>query len=1322
MFTLRLLGTPSLKAPDGATPPGLGWGKPLALLAFLAVRGEARRDEIVDLLWRDVDEAKARNAFRQALHRLRSGLGESLIPQDRELLRLAPSGEIDVDLHEFAAAASAGRTADAVNTYRGDFLNGVTLGEPAFDLWADQERNRLRVQYRALLEQSIGHAQAAGQWADAIATARRLIDVAPLDESAARTVATTFLSAGRRTEARDVLVQFGTRLHAELGLPMPVELQSLLTRLDRMTPAPATHSAAQPAAPGLAFAGREAELSRLLSLWRTTRDDAGALALIEGDAGMGKSRLIQELVVHARSLRRSTVLVARERPAAAQVPFALFADAFRPLVRAAGIVGASRHLLAEASRLLPELRDSIELPPLADIEDEAARVRFFEGVAALVDAAAYEHPLLIALDDLQHIGPSSLDLLSYLTARLAGSAVMFVLGMRGPDAPVAVATRLRALARDGESARAVRIVLSPLDRASTSLAAAADDLRQRYNSAVVDRLLDRAEGVPGRLPDLLRLVAAGDDLAQPPVSVRALMQERLQKLSSSHRRAFLVLALLGRPASLKTLADAAHLSESAAAETAAALEAEGFIDATGNGYAPDAAAAGVALDSAGPASRAFLAGWISDALAADPSTPAAERARFQALAGRAHDAFGSSRKAAFDAMRVGAWPEAVQQLQVARTFAGDAASVADIEGLLAALGAGNLRIPSAAGLERAPSASTEPTLTPASEPDAGLSLWTRWFPNWRLLLGAAVATLLVSALVMSRAPTRSPAVSALRDTLVVIEGSDGGAEHYVTGDLVSGFTVSEALDARSAASWADSLTRPWADPVVGPRGLQLAATRVGASASDVFVISADRRDTIALTRGEIGARALGWSPDSRWVLIATSRSGPDGRTDTDLFAARADGAGRVVLDTAAHRSVVEAAWSPDGSRIAWVARVGAEPQQEVFVSFADGSRAENVTRHPADDYHIGWSGDGELLGFTSMRDGNAELYAVSMREGRLWRLTRDPAQDDFARFSSTGRLVAFESTRGGRLGVHVMAALGGEPLRVQHSEPLSVYGWRGNHRYVEHVRLEAERIPEPGDTVALRVAAVDQLGDSIGTSAIGISVVDVEAGAIVADSAAQQYRFTARRAGLVRVVADAGRWRFDTALIRVGRTAVTLIEGRGAPADWRLLGYPAPIFEPGGVALNGDGEWESGVLSRVVIPLAPSLVVRASLDSSTGTAQARSPSFSLALVAPEQPAALDSLAPQFLRYASLTWDSDARRLVYAVGREVFSEQGARPTTIVMRVESDSTVSFSVSGSQRWRSTLRISGARSASSAQVWLGGRSTGRLRVSGVRVMLERL
>src|SRR5437868_737190 len=56
-FHLRVLGAPQLIDQEGQSPQGLGWGKPLALLIYLALRGEVRRDEIVDLLWRDVEES-----------------------------------------------------------------------------------------------------------------------------------------------------------------------------------------------------------------------------------------------------------------------------------------------------------------------------------------------------------------------------------------------------------------------------------------------------------------------------------------------------------------------------------------------------------------------------------------------------------------------------------------------------------------------------------------------------------------------------------------------------------------------------------------------------------------------------------------------------------------------------------------------------------------------------------------------------------------------------------------------------------------------------------------------------------------------------------------------------------------------------------------------------------------------------------------------------------------------------------------------------------------------------------------------------------------
>src|SRR5258708_37906096 len=153
--------------------------------------------------------------------------------------------------------------------------------------------------------------------------------------------------------------------------------------------------------------------------------------MIEGAAGAGKSRLSAELIVRATSLAPLLILGGGERGAAA-VPYASIAEALGGVLRAPGVAGTSQHLLAEAARILPELRDSSPLPslPAADssgTEEAASRLRLYEGVAALLDGAAYEQSLCIVIDDLQHASSSTLDMLGYLTGRPPSSPTLFLL-------------------------------------------------------------------------------------------------------------------------------------------------------------------------------------------------------------------------------------------------------------------------------------------------------------------------------------------------------------------------------------------------------------------------------------------------------------------------------------------------------------------------------------------------------------------------------------------------------------------------------------------------------------------------------------------------------------------------------------------------------------------------------------------------------------------------------------------------------------------------------------------------------------------------------
>lgn len=1330
-FHLGVLGPPSLRDPAGQVPPSLGWGKPLALLCLLAVRNELRRDEVVDLLWRDVDEDKARNAFRQALHRLRSALGAELLPPDRERLRLARDGRIAIDLDQFRTAVDADRLEEAIALYRGDFLEDSVLDEPGFDLWAEQERVRIRTVFRSVLERAIARSSEQGDWNQAVARSRRLTTLAPYDADAAQLAAATLVSAGHGRDARDLLARFASRLETELGLPAPPEIRALMSRLDRPShrepggPAEATAGV-------LRFTGRRSELARLLALWRTTSEDAGALALIEGQTGIGKSRLVHEFVAHARALRPGTVLAAREHAQA--TPLGIFADALRPLVRAPGVAGASPHLLAEAARLLPELRDTLDLPVVADVQDEAARLRFFEGIAALVEAAAYERPLLVVLEDLHHLPPSSLDLLTYLVARLAGAQVLWVFTTRpaGPHARIRAVVGADSTDAPAHGDRSIHLALEPLS--SVEVAEAIGDLPARFGIPPerVERACGAAEGVPGRVAELVRRLAAGEEIALPLVSMRELIASRVERLTSAHRRLVLVLALLRRPVDVETLAGAAHLSSSAVSDGVRALDAEALVEWTDDERVIlSETAAEVALDNADPDARAFLSRWIAEALAQARLPDHAELARFFAAGGDIPLAYENYRHAALSALSIGATSEAISYLGFARTFATSDDQRASVEGMLAALGSGRRRL---VGGETAVDVAVD---TPSAGPpplvhEAAPARWERWFPNWRLLLGGAVATLLISTFVLARAPEPTRAAGLVtRDTLLVAEGEPMRSVRFAIGDRASGFMLTPlAVRSLSNPPWIDSLPRPWADAVANPRASHVALTLNVPAGRDVYVISADRRDTALVVARRGDARPLDWSPDGRWLLVTTSRQLPGGGHDADLLAVLvANPAIMVRFDSATSRSVVEAAWSPDGSRVAWVARVGAQRQLEVFVSRADGTEPTNLSRHPADDYHISWSGDGELLAFTSTRDGNAELYAFGFSELKTWRLTRDPAQDDRGRYSSDGRLIAFESTRGGTAAVYVMPGLGGEARRIQSALPLSVLAWRaGPPRYVDEVRVVAGSDLEPGDTTRIRVVALDQFGDSMATRSAELSVIDP---AIVRLRPPRErsdvWLMTAVRNGLARVVASVGGWRTDTTGIRIGKEPVVLLQGADVSrASWIPLGDPMPTRAgaTGGLSLNADRDWDSGILSREPAPLIPGLALSASLSVRPGLQRDAAASFTVSLVAPELEAATDRAAPQFLKYASLSWNAEAGRFVYAVGREVFTEALGSPLEgeleLRVQIERDSTASFNVNGSQRWRSSLRVMSSWRATRAQAWIAARaSDGHVVVRNARVEL---
>ena len=198
LFDLRLLGRVEIKTSDGrdVTLPGR---KMRALLACLALPpGRAwPREQLTALLWGDRDEEQARGSLREALVKLRRHVGESrVLRANRETVSLDPT-IVCIDAVEFARLAQAGELERAAELYRGEFLEGLSLPDAAFEDWRLVERTRLH----DLAVDVFSKLLASQDGALAIRTAQRLLQIDPLREETHRRLMALYAAAGDRSRA-----------------------------------------------------------------------------------------------------------------------------------------------------------------------------------------------------------------------------------------------------------------------------------------------------------------------------------------------------------------------------------------------------------------------------------------------------------------------------------------------------------------------------------------------------------------------------------------------------------------------------------------------------------------------------------------------------------------------------------------------------------------------------------------------------------------------------------------------------------------------------------------------------------------------------------------------------------------------------------------------------------------------------------------------------------------------------------------------------------------------------------------------------------------
>jgi tetratricopeptide (TPR) repeat protein len=388
--------------------------------------------------------------------------------------------------------------------------------------------------------------------------------------------------ADRPVSAAEVR-QMLERLDAVGALTAPVEAASLLDRIVRGR-----------------LVARERELADATALWRRTVAGEGGVLLISGEPGIGKTRLVRELMAQSE-LARATALVG-ECYAEGAAPYAPLAQ----IIQAAFNLPSPREafnlpplVLAGLLTLAPALSAHFpDVPPNPPLDPQTEQQRLIESLAEFCAALTAPAPVLLAVEDIHWADSGTLMLLRHLARRAAGARhatplrLLLVLTYREVELDEARALNEMLLDLNRERL-GTRLKLMRLSRDQTR-----DLLAAMFAEDITPELLDgiyrETEGNPFFVEEVCKtLIEAGNiyrenghwarlsmDQVQVPQSVRVAIQMRVNRLPAPAQEALRLAAVLGREFDFETLQKAGDQDEDALIEALESAERAQLIGET----------------------------------------------------------------------------------------------------------------------------------------------------------------------------------------------------------------------------------------------------------------------------------------------------------------------------------------------------------------------------------------------------------------------------------------------------------------------------------------------------------------------------------------------------------------------------------------------------------------------------------------------------------------------------------------------------------------------------------------------------------------------
>jgi DNA-binding SARP family transcriptional activator/tetratricopeptide (TPR) repeat protein len=419
----------SLRVDDDLGLRRVGGEKVQSLLAYLVLhpRIPHRRELLADLLSPEASPQRVRRNFSDTLYRLQKALTPEWLAIDAETVALASGADLWVDVWEFERLADSGLESNlqqAADLYTGDLLPAIYAD------WILPERELRRNQYLAILENLAALQEAKGELKQTLLTLRRLVSAEPLHEPAHQAYLRVLGRLQRFGEAQAHYEYLRRLTQIELNAEPLAETRAIIQSIERERDLASVPIEVDER---VKFVGRISERGAALAAVEAAIEGQGSIVAIEGEAGIGKSRLLREIMAGA-SWRGATVLHGNASQVPSESPFTPLMDALSPFLNSARAAQLESLLPAEIlstlTPLFPVWGERMQLPETAAVRTGKHlqnALRFFGETLAQLG------PLLLALDDLHWADPVLWDSLNILSQGLIPNGALLILTYRTPE-------------------------------------------------------------------------------------------------------------------------------------------------------------------------------------------------------------------------------------------------------------------------------------------------------------------------------------------------------------------------------------------------------------------------------------------------------------------------------------------------------------------------------------------------------------------------------------------------------------------------------------------------------------------------------------------------------------------------------------------------------------------------------------------------------------------------------------------------------------------------------------------------------------------------